>query len=125
MLPQRTPLAPRDINTIVRKELSEFKRGRIIRMHNSGATKVTIQRFYSYPYSTISNTILTNELRYDSYSLPRSSAPKCYLDAKERLILRYVRTNPKDTYQEVIDRCKVGISRKTVRRILKAYGIQN
>jgi hypothetical protein len=122
---QRTPLTLCDGNTPRKGELSEFERGRIIGMHDGGAKKAVIQRFYSHPYSTVTDTIRNNELRNNGHSIPRSGAPKCYTDAEERLILRHVRRFPKDTYEQVITACAVTFKKGTIKKILKEHGIKN
>jgi hypothetical protein len=68
MPPIRTPLAERSSNLVLRKELSKFKRGRIIRIHDGGVKKAVIQRYYNHLYSTIIDTITNNELRDDGHS---------------------------------------------------------
>jgi hypothetical protein len=98
MPPLRTPLAKRSGNITSRKELSKFKRGRIIRIHDGGANKATIQRFYSYLYSMVLDTITNNKLRDNGHSIPRSGAPKAYSLAEERRVLRHVCWFPKDIY---------------------------
>jgi hypothetical protein len=125
MPPQRTPLTPCDSNAPRKGHLSEFERGRIIGMHNGGAKKAVIRRYYNHPYSTIADTIAKDELRGDGYSLPRSGPPKSYTDTKERLMLRHIRKFPKDTYTQVITACTVTFKKKTVKRILKAHSIKN
>ena len=90
MPPQRTPLTPCDGNTPYKRELSEFERGRIIGIHDGGAKKAVIQRFYNHPYSIVIDTIAKQELRNDGHSLPRSGPPKCYSPAKERLVLWHI-----------------------------------
>ena len=125
MPPIRTPLVERDGNTLERRELTEFERGRIIRIHDKDAKKAVIQRFYNYLYSTISDTISNNELRDNGASLPRSGAAKSYSPAEERMILRHVRKFPKETYKQVIYACKVSCKKNTIKKILKEHSIKN
>ena len=125
MPPIRTPLVERDGNTLERRELTEFERGRIIRMYDRGAKKAVIQRFYNHSYSTISDTISNNELRDNGASLPRSGAAKSYSSAEERMILRHVRKFPKETYKQVIYTCKVSCKKNTIKKILKEHSIKN
>ena len=107
MPPQRTPLTPCNRNITNRSELTEFERGRIIGMHNGGAKKAVIQRFYFHLYSTVADTIRNNELRENGHFLLRSGAPRAYIDAEEQLVLRYVWKFPKNTYAQVIIACVV------------------
>jgi hypothetical protein len=94
-------------------------------MHDGGANKAQIQRFYHHPYSTVLDTISNNQLRNNGHSLPRSGPPKCYSDAEERLVLRHVRKFPKDTYAQVITACAVTFKKSTAKKILKEHGIKN
>ena len=87
MPPIRAPLAERSGNIVPRQELSEFERGRIIGMHDGGAKKAEIQRFYSYLYSIVLDTIANNELYNNGHSKSQLGIPKSYLPAKERCIL--------------------------------------
>ena len=125
MPPQRTPLRPIDRNTPRKGHLTEFERGRIIGIYNSGAKKVVIQRFYSHLYSTVRNTIEKEVLRYNGYSLLYIGRLKSYSPAEERLVLRYVRKFPKDIYKEVIKVYAVIFKKDTVKKILKEYRIKN
>ena len=125
MPPIRAPLAERSGNIVPRRELSEFERGRIVGIHDGGAKKAEIQRFYSHPYSTVLDTIANNELRNDGHSKSRSGAPKSYSPAEERRVLRHVRRFPKDTYAQVIEACSLSCKKNTVKKILKEHGIKN
>jgi hypothetical protein len=125
MPPQRTPLRPIDGNTPRKGHLTEFERGRIIGMHDGGAKKAVIQRFYSHSYSTVRDTIEKEASRHDGHSLPHIGRPKSYSPAEERLVLRHVRKFPKDTYKEVIKACAVTFKKDTVKKILKEHEIKN
>jgi hypothetical protein len=76
MPPIRTPLAERNGNGHRGPELSEYERGRIIGIYNTGKKDIEIHRFYSHPYSTVQSTIAQDSLRKDGHSIPRSGAPK-------------------------------------------------
>lgn len=125
MPPIRTPLAKRNGNGHRGPELSEFQRGRIIGMYNTGKKNIEIHRFYSHPTSTIRDTIEKDSLCEDGHSAPRSSQPKSWTPAEERRILHYVCRFPKDIYAEVIKACSMGFKKTTVKKILKLYGIKN
>jgi hypothetical protein len=125
MPPIRTPLAERNGNSHRGPELSEFERGRIIGIHDAGKKNVEIHRFYSHPQSTVRDTIEKDSIREDGHSTPRSGAPKSWIPAEERRVLRYVRRFPKDTYIQVIIAYSVGFKKTTVKKILKLYGIEN
>lgn len=94
-------------------------------MHDGGANKATIQRFYNHPYSTVADTILKASERENGHSLPRTGRPKSYTPAEERLVLRHARKFPKQTYAEVVKACGVTFKKDTVKRILKEHGIKN
>jgi hypothetical protein len=64
-------------------------------------------------------------LRDEGNSLHRSGAGLSYTEAEERLILRHVRNNPKDTYKQVIDACALSCGRTTIKKILAHHGIAN
>jgi hypothetical protein len=125
MPPQRTPLTPCDGNAPRKGHLSEFERSRIIGIHNRGAKKAVISRYYNHPYSTVADTLEKEELRNNGHSLPRSGPVRCYTDAEEQLMLRHVQKFPKDTYAQVITACAVTFKKGTVKKILKAYSIKN
>ena len=125
MPPQRTPLGPINRNTNNKAKLSEFKRGRIIWIHNGGKTKAHISRYYHHPYSIVIDTISNNPLHNNGKSLSRTDTPKYYIDAEERLVLRHVRNFPKDTYAQVITACAVTFKKGIVKKILKEHGIKN
>jgi transposase len=71
------------------------------------------------------------QLRTESplYSLdsnkPRSSRPKSYTPREERIILRFIRNNPKSVYKDIRRECAVKISTTTIKSILHNYGISN
>jgi hypothetical protein len=56
-------------------------------MHNRGAKKAVIQRFYNYLYFTILDIIFNNKLRDNGVFLSRSGAAKSYSSVKERIVL--------------------------------------
>lgn len=74
---------------------------------------------------TVRYTISQELQRDNGVSSPKASRRRKYIDANERLLLCYVRNNPKDTYEEVISACNLDISRETIRKILKKYNITN
>lgn len=122
---QRTPLGPINGNQPRTGPLSEFEKGRIIDISDGGAKKAIISRYYNYPYSTVADIIDKEALRDDGRSLPRTGRPKCYSDAKERLVLRYVWRFLKHTYTEVVKACKIIFQKDIVKKILKAHKIKN
>ena len=125
MPPLRSPLQQRDGNSRKAKELTPYQRGKIQGMADKGAGCTTISREYNLPLTTVYNTLRMDTLRDEGKSQPRSGAGKSYTEAEERRILRHVRSNPKDTYAQVITACSLGCKKNTVKKILKEHGIQN
>jgi hypothetical protein len=75
--------------------------------------------------STVQYTLRQDELRNNGQSLPRKPRGKSYTDSEERLLLRHVRLNPKDTYKQVIAACNLSYKPTTVKKILKKHSICN
>ena len=92
-------------------------------MHLGGAKPVDIARELRITQSTVGYTLQVDSKRNEGTSQARLFRSKSYTDAKERLLLRHVRLNLKDTYAEVIRVCGLTCSRSTVKKILKAHGI--
>ena len=74
---------------------------------------------------SVSDTIKKEALRDSGHFLLRIGRLKCYLDAKERLILRHVYRFSKDSYTKVIKAYEVTFKRKIVKKILKEHKIKN
>jgi hypothetical protein len=75
--------------------------------------------------STVQYIFRQDELRNNGQSLLRKSRGKSYTDSEERLLLRYIRLNPKDIYKQVIIACNLSYKLITVKKILKKHGINN
>jgi len=125
MPPLRTPLQNKSGNSRRAKDLTPYQRGKIQGQYEEGASLTKISRSYELLISTIFDTIDMDALRDEGHSLYRSGAGLSYTLAEERRILRHIRANPKDTYAQVITACTLGCSKNTVKKILKAHGIQN
>jgi hypothetical protein len=125
MPPLRTPLGSISGNSRRGKELTPYMRGKILGKASEGAKSATIAIKLKIPRKTVEYTLQQDELRNDGYSLPRKPQGKSYTDAEERITVRHVRLNPKDTYQQVIDACGLTYKRSTVKKILKKHGIYN
>jgi hypothetical protein len=125
MPPTRTPLRNLSANSRRGPDLSPFQRGQISGSSTEGAKTASISRKYTLPYSTVASTLNLEHLREDGASQHRSGRPLSYTLAEERRVLRHARANPKDTYRELIEGCSLLYSKNTVKKILKAYGIQN
>ena len=125
MPPERTALGSISGNSRRGPDLSPFQRGQISGMKTNGATPTQISKRLKFPISTVRSTIGLEHLREDGASQRRSGRPLSYTPAEERRVLRHVRSNPKETYQQVIEACSLGCSKNTVKKILLKHGIKN
>jgi len=94
-------------------------------MVDKGATSIQTARYYNLPVSTVRSTVNLDVLCNEGVLQLRSGASKSYIEAEERWILRYVRSNSKDIYAEVIIACLLDFGKNIIKKILKAYGIYN
>jgi transposase len=106
-------------------ELSPFQRGIIIGKHSTVLTAFKIAKELKLDPGTVRYTIAKNPERYDGRTKGRNGRPRQYTDAEERLVLRHVRLNPKDTYTEVLRACGVKFKTSTLKKILRLAGISN
>ncbi|KAG9237379.1 hypothetical protein BJ875DRAFT_454042, partial [Amylocarpus encephaloides] len=103
-----------------------YQRGQINGQATTGATPTQIAESFELDRGTVRYTIQQDKLRHEGNSIQRPQArKKSYTDADERLLLRHVRTNPKDTYAQVKTACGLTFSTTTIKRILKEHGITN
>jgi transposase len=100
-------------------------RGQVIGQAFKGTKNAQIAKDLNLSDSTIRYTLKQNELRTNGETLLRKPRGKSYTDAEERLLIRHVRLNPKDTYNEVIVACGLSCKRETVKKICKRHGITN
>ena len=103
MPPLRTPLRSISGNRPKRSEISPYMRSQVIGKASEGADPTSIAKDLKLTRSTVNYTLQQDELRNDGHSLPRKPRKKSYTNTDERRILRHVRLNPKDIYQQVID----------------------
>ena len=125
MPPQRKPLGPVSGNRLLGQHLSPYARGKIAGKAEEGATPASIAKELELEYSTVYRTIQNDLLRHEGKSLPRTPRKKSYSEHDERVLLRHVRANPKDTYREIMTACGLGCKKTTIRKILKEHGITN
>ena len=116
MPPQRTPLAPKSLNLIPRKHISLYLRAKIAGKAEVGVRPAELAQEYSLEYSTVWRTIQLDLKRYEGESLPKAPRKKSYIEAEERLLLRYIRLNPKDIYAEVKRAYGLACSRSTIKK---------
>lgn len=98
MPPQRKTLGPISENLIKGKHITPYMRGKIMGCSIAGSTPAQIALGLKVDDSTIQYAIVQDLLQHEGFSLPRKDRAKSYTDAEERLLLRHVRLNPKDTY---------------------------
>ena len=125
MPPLRTPLRSISGNRPKGSEISPYMRGQVAGKASKGAKTATIAKALKLTRSTVNYTLQQDEIRNDRYSLPRKPRGKSYTDTNERRILRHIRLNPKDTYQQVINQLELGYRRETIKKILKKHSIGN
>ena len=118
----RRPLGPINGNSI-RKELTPYKRGQITGGVESGQTPAEIARALNIPDATVRSTISRDPLRNEGHSRPRSGRPKKYSDRDELPILRFVRNNPKATYEGIRQVNSIELSHTTLKRIFRNNNI--
>ena len=121
---RRTPLAPLDLNRIRNQELSPYLRGSIQTWAATGLGAAEIARKTFLTPTTVKSTLLRNSQRHEGTTLSRSGRPPKLSHRDRRSLLRYVRKNPKLTYEQVLTDLNLPVSSKTVYRILKEEGIK-
>ena len=122
---QRVPLAPCNANRSIGHELKPIQRAQISAYKAVGLTNDQIgARVFGAP-TTVSSTLLRNQLRNDFKSLPRSGRPPALSKNDRRNILRIVRANPKITYQALRHEAGVAVHKNTLYRLLQKEGITN
>jgi hypothetical protein len=125
MPPSRTPLGSISGNRFKGTHISPYIRGKIAGKASKGCSQRCIAMQLKLTKSTVQYTIVQDELRNEGVSLLRTARRKSYNDHDERILLRYVRLNPKDTYEQVITARGLRCRPTTVKTILRKYGISN
>ena len=118
----RTSLARIDPNSIKRKELSPFLRGKIFAKHSDGLSAANISRDLGIPRTTIWSTLQRESTQLDGKSFPRPGRPKSYTERDKRHILTIIKRNPFITYQAIREQSGLNLSSATFLRILKESG---
>lgn len=121
---QRTPLAPLNLNRIRNQELSPWLRGSIQTWAATGLGAAEIARKTFLMPTTVKSTLLRNQEHHEGTTLPRSGRSSKLSRRDQRTILRYVRKNPKLSYEQVLADLRLPICKKTIYRILKEEGIK-
>ncbi|KAF2175929.1 hypothetical protein K469DRAFT_679342 [Zopfia rhizophila CBS 207.26] len=125
MPPLRTPLGPISGNRRFNHELTPYQRGIAIGLKLAGAKSKDIQVDLNISRGALRSTLSLNQLRNQGVSQARIGAPKSYIEAEERKLIRHVRLHPKDTYAQVKKACTLRCGKTTIKKILKEYGIIN
>jgi len=125
MPPQRTPLGPISSNREFNHQLSLYQRGRIIGLVEKGVKPPEIADRLKCSRGAVRSTLVYIILRDEGEQQPRSGRPLEYTPADERNLLRHVRLNPKDLYEEYRRAYGLEIKRATIKRILRRYYIIN
>src|SRR5436305_8082811 len=121
---QRTPLAPLDLNRIKNKEPSPYLRGSIQTWAAIDLGTAEIARKTFLTSETVKSTLSRNPQRHEGITLPRSGRPSKLSRRDRRTLLRYIRKNPKLSYEQVLVDTGLPICKKTVYRILREEGIK-
>ena len=125
MATPRRPLQVISSNSTIKKELSPYQRGIIVRATQAGTNITEISKALSTPKSTIQDTLKLDSQRDNGTSRPRSGRPFSYSTRDEHKVLRFVHVSPKSTYDDVQKECRVDLLTSTLKRILKKHGISN
>ena len=105
-------------------ELSSEQRAGILAAVEAGEKKSEIAKRFRVSRNTVYETIHRFNETNSTQSRPRSGGPRALSARDERLLLRTVKKEPKLTYNGIIQQTKLNVSRTTIRRILKQYGIK-
>ena len=104
-------------------ELSPYQRGLIVGRPSIGLTTTRITRELKLDRGTVRYALEQAPLRYNGRTKGRKAREKSYTDAEERLVIRHVRLNPKDTYKQVLTATGVVFKTTTLKKMLKAASI--
>jgi hypothetical protein len=97
-------------------------RGQVAGQAFKGTKPSEITRDLKLDRSTVNYTFQQDQLRDNRYSLPRTPRGKSYTDTEKQL-LRYVRLNPKNTYEQII--AKHGYSARSYLEVCEAEVVLN
>ena len=125
MPPRRTPLGLSSGNRLPGHELSPYTRGQIIGYRKSGAAPMEIALGLNERVTTVRYTLNNDEIRNEGESQARVARGKSYTVNDIRHILRFIRAEPKATYDEVKSAYGLTCSTTTIKRILSSNGITN
>ncbi len=121
----RRPLTEITGNRASNCELSSYQRAKIDRSRELGQRPKLIAETLNLPPSTVYYTLDKIDARNQGHSLPRSGRPPKWTEHDKRRIVRFVRINPKSTYEEIRQNLHIYLSSDTFGRILDTIGIKN
>jgi hypothetical protein len=90
-------------------------------MARIGGKNKAIQIDLDITREALRNTLDFEDVRPKSISVRKPDRPITYSKTNERNLLRHVRLNPKDTYEQVRVVYRLFIKRDTIKKILKRY----
>ena len=103
-------------------DLTEAKRGQIIGLFKSGATKMSISKTLGFPRATVIRTIQNFLERKGLATHPRSGRPKLLNFEHKRILKQVVMQNNKKSAEQIknlfSERTRLDVSTKTIRRNL-------
>ncbi|KAF4636733.1 hypothetical protein G7Y89_g1357 [Cudoniella acicularis] len=123
MPPQRTPLGPSSSNRQPYMYLSPYYRGGIVYTARFSHTATEIVTGTGFDCYTVRYTLEQDPERAEGKSLPKKPRNKSYTEPEERLLVRHVRNNLKDTYTQLILACGLSYKKRTLTSILEGYYI--
>ncbi len=122
---RRKALASISGNETHRKELDLLTKGKIAGQAELGATPTQIGRNLNVPRTTVQSVLQRLETTPSGVNKPRPGRPSIITPRASRALLRYVRINPKTTWERMKRDTGLDVSRDTLRRTLKAHGISH
>jgi hypothetical protein len=105
--------------------LTPYQRGKAVGLSLKGGKSTEIETLLNISHGALRSTLSLDQLRDEGESQLRTGRPKSYTEAEERLLIRHVRANPKDTFAQVKTACNLSCSRNTIKKILAEYSIIN
>jgi transposase len=119
----RRPLGVISGNIAKKKELTPYKRGLIVGAKIAGRSEAEISECLNVPDGIVRTTIVRAAERIDGQSKPRSGRPPCLSDREEQILIRYIRTHPKDEFKQIKEGTGLQISNGTIKNICRRYRI--
>ena len=127
-MPKRSPLTPISANKTPRRELSTFTKGQISGLARSGLARAgliptEIHHQLNVPRTTIQRFLQREQTVPSGENRSRCDRPPVVTPRAVRSVLRYVRINPKTSWNQVKTALGLKICRQTFNKVLKNNGI--